>query len=124
MISLAELYHGHDPATIPADILANLDELLPKVNVIRAAWNKPMIVTSGYRTEEDQARINPSAPKSKHTTGNAVDISDPDLSITAWLKSDGANLLVEQGLYCEEGNSNWVHLQDIPPGSGHRWFYP
>jgi hypothetical protein len=34
---------------------ANLACLLTKINIIRASWGKPMTVTSGLRTPEDQA---------------------------------------------------------------------
>lgn len=118
------MLHGHSQDSVPQEYQDNMKALLAKVNVIREAWGKPMAVTSGIRTQADQERINPSAPKSNHMTGHAIDISDPDLSITTWLKSDGASLLAAQGLYCEEGNANWIHLQDVAPHSGNRWFLP
>jgi hypothetical protein len=43
----------------------NQQALFNAMNVIRAAYGKPMIVTSGVRSPEDQARINPGAPKSR-----------------------------------------------------------
>lgn len=124
MITLEELLHGHLEKDIPAEYAANLKNLLPKVNKIRSTYGKPMTVTSGIRTSADQARINPKAPKSKHLTGNAVDIYDPKLELTKWLKGPGSKILEEAGLYCEEGNANWVHFQDIAPKSGRRWFLP
>lgn len=124
MISFEEMLHGHSADSVPIEYQANMKALLIKVNMIREAWGKPMTVTSGIRTQEDQQRINPSAPKSNHITGHAIDIADPELKLTAWLKADGAQLLVDNGLYCEEGNKNWVHMQDVVPRSGHRWFLP
>jgi uncharacterized protein YcbK (DUF882 family) len=124
MITFDEMLHGHKKEDIPQEYQKNMEQLLLKVNKIREVYGKPMIVTSGIRTQADQMRINPKAPKSNHLTGHAIDISDPGLIITKWLKTDGAKILEEQGLYCEEGNSNWVHFQDIAPKSGHRWFKP
>lgn len=122
MITMKELNPHNYPTT--ASILANLEILLDAVNKIRAEWGKPMVVTSGLRSQADQQRINPSAPKSNHLIGAACDISDPDLSLTLWLKENDSQRLVDVKLWCEEGNKNWVHFQIYPPNSGNRWFYP
>lgn len=125
MITLEEALHGHSADDIPKEYLENLKALIVKVNVIRAAWDKPMTVTSGIRTMADQMRINPKAPKSNHLTGHAIDIADEGLKLTAWLKkAEGEALLEKLAIYCEEGNKNWVHLQSIPPKSNRRWFLP
>ena len=120
------------------EVQANLTKLLVAANKVRLAWNKPMTVTSGLRTMEDHIRIykdiaqkkgipfdESKVPKqSKHLYGKAVDIADPQLELTAWLKGPGAKLAEEAGLYFELGNSNWVHMQIEPPASGKRWFLP
>ena len=122
MVTLQELNpHKYDTSS---EVDANLNVLLDKINKIRSAWGKPMIITSGLRSEADQQRINPSAPKSHHLTGEACDISDPQLELTSWLKGDGAQLAEEIGLWFEEGNKNWVHAQIVPPHSNNRWFLP
>ena len=82
-----------------------------------------MIVTSGVRSEADQARINPSAPRSKHIIGAAVDIADADGSLYAWCKENEAELEAAE-LWCEERQGGWQHFQCIPPKSGKRWFNP
>lgn len=120
-----------------AEIQKNLTELLEKVNKIRVLWGKSMIVTSGLRTMEDHLRIyaqkgitdqSKIPMKSKHLYGQAVDIYDPDLSITNWLKENDSKILVDINLWCEEGNKNWVHFQCVPYGSWmqgkSRWFLP
>jgi uncharacterized protein YcbK (DUF882 family) len=105
----------------------NQDNLLVAVNKVRLAWGKPMIVTSGVRSLEDQMRINPKAKASKHLLGAAVDISDPQLELTAWLKAN-PQVLEDAGLWCEDGNTNWVHFQCLQFGSWSpgklRWFKP
>ena len=92
-----------------------------------------MTVTSGLRTMEDHLRIYAAKGitdtskipmKSKHLYGQAVDISDPDLELTAWSKENNSQRLIDAGLWCEEGNSNWTHFQILPPKSGNRWFLP
>lgn len=122
MIELKELNPKGYPTTPEID--SNLQILLERVNKIRVLWDKPMTITSGLRSQADQQRINPAAPKSKHLLGQAVDIYDPDLSLTAWLKENGSNRLVDAQLWCEEGNRNWVHFQCVSPRSGNRWFLP
>lgn len=139
MISFKELIKDYTLADIPLSHQINIQELLKRVNVLRLEWNKPMVVTSGYRTMYDHLRIysvlNEKRAKSGlptlripmsslHLKGSAIDIYDPDLSLTKWLKENDSKRLVDVGLWAEEGNKNWVHLQTFPPKSGKRWFLP
>lgn len=126
MITLKELNPHNYILTTEQE--ANQLILLDSINKIRVAWGKPMTVTSGVRSQADQQRINPSASKSKHLLGAAADVLDEGLELTNWLKKEGANILEEANLFCEDGNKNWVHFQCLPFGSykpGHsRWFKP
>jgi uncharacterized protein YcbK (DUF882 family) len=121
MISLEELNPHSYPTT--AEIGKNLSDLQIAINKVRSAWGTPMIVTSGLRSQADQARINPSAPKSNHLIGAAVDISDPSGALNKWCKANEA-ILSGAGLWCEERQGGWQHFQIFPPKSGHRWFNP
>lgn len=121
MISAQELNPHNYPTTNEQS--TNLAALLVAINKIRTAWGKPMIVTSGLRSEVDQQRINPKAPKSNHLIGAAVDIADADGSLNAWCKANESEL-VAAGLWCEERMGSWQHFQIYPPHSEHRWFYP
>lgn len=123
MISLLEINPRRHP--VSAEIDANLHRLLDALNVVRAIWGKPMVVTSGLRSEADQARINPSAPKSKHLIGAAADIADRDGSLKAWLMAH-PEILERAGLWCEaaEATPTWCHFQIYSPKSGRRWFLP
>lgn len=125
-ISYKELMGSHTIAEIPLTHQHNLEILLKRINIIREAWGKPMTVTSGYRSEQDQLRINSKAPNSKHRLGMACDIYDPDNKLEQWLKTDptGITTLERAELWCEEGTSNWVHFQTAPPRSNRRWFLP
>lgn len=124
------------PTDLDPAKLAQENDLLDRVNKIRTAWGKPMTVTSGIRTWADQLRIYAAKgitdthkipSKSHHLEtvldSAAVDIFDPGLEITTWLKAN-PSILEDAGLYCEEGNSNWVHFQNVAPASGNRWFLP
>jgi uncharacterized protein YcbK (DUF882 family) len=121
MITLQELNpHNY---TLTDEQKANQAILLVCINKVRAAWGKPMVVTSGVRCMADQMKINPSAPKSKHLIGAAVDIADKDGELYKWCKAN-EKILEDAEVYCEEGTKGWVHFQCIAPKSGRRWFYP
>jgi hypothetical protein len=132
MITMQELLGGYKLEDQIDEIQKNLAILLPRINLIRTAWGKPMIVTSGLRTLADHLRIykekgitDPAKipMKSRHLIGAAVDVSDPKLELTTWLKAVESRL-EDAELWCEQGNKNWVHFQIIPPASGNRWFLP
>jgi len=60
---------------------------------------------------------------SKHRTAQAVDVSDQDNKLDAWITRD---ILVEHGLWreAEQWTNTWTHLQTVPPKSGNRSFNP
>lgn len=123
MITANELNpHGYPT---PAPIDANLAILLDRVNKLRAAYAKPMIVTSGLRSEADQQRINPKAPHSKHLEGAACDFQDGDGKLKEWVKAN-VPLMEQIGLWMEDfaHTPNWLHVQIIAPKSGNRFFIP
>jgi hypothetical protein len=109
LITLKELNKNNHPTTEEID--TNLNKLLEKLNVVRQKWGKPLIVTSGLRSQADQQRINPKAPKSAHMLGMACDFSDPDGKFDEWC-SNNQDLLVELGLWQEhpDATKGWVHL--------------
>jgi hypothetical protein len=136
MLVMQELLGNYKLEDQTQEIQDNLSVLLERTNQIRSLWGKPMIVTSGLRAIEDHFRIyaakgitDPSKipMKSKHLVGAAVDISDPDLELTQWLK-DSPPFLEDAQLWCELNNRNWVHFQCLPYGSWEsgnpHWFLP
>lgn len=132
MISLKELLNGHKIEECTVDQRDNLNILLERVNKLRAAWGKPIKVTSGLRTFVDMERIYKSKvyPKaSKHLYGQAVDFYDPDGSLMKWLKEDDSKRMREYNLWGENNTKGWVHLQIVAMGSYNiktdlRWFNP
>ena len=112
-ITYLELLHGHNLNDITIAQQHCLEDLLIAINVIRDAWGQPMTVTSGIRTELDQARINPKASHSAHLEGKAVDIEDKDGSLYQWCK-DNEPLLEKTGLWIEADTKGWVHFQIRP----------
>jgi uncharacterized protein YcbK (DUF882 family) len=59
---------------LPEDwVLDNIYHLAHRLQVVRDILNKPIKITSGYRTPAHNKAVGGS-PKSQHITGNAVDI--------------------------------------------------
>lgn len=110
---------------LPDELVANANITVPRANELLEAFGSYRKCDSGYRTPEDQARINPSAPKSKHLMCQAIDLSDPDGSLDAWCLKNLATL-EKIGLWLEDPGHTvgWTHLQIVAPGSGHRIFIP
>lgn len=111
----------------------NLKELHKRINIVRLAYGKPMIVTSGLRTLKHHLEIYarkgiypPKVPmKSNHLSGRAVDFSDADGKLKAWVK-ENIKLMEEIGLWLEDfsATKTWCHFQINPPKSGKRFFMP
>lgn len=124
-ITLEEL-NSHQYPTTP-NIDANLLILWEKINKVRDLYGKPMIVTSGLRSQSQQEQLikdgKSNAPKSNHLIGAAVDILDNDGSLNQWTK-DNEDKIVEIGLWMENRQGNWQHYQIFTPKSGNRWFNP
>lgn len=127
MISAKELNKNGFPTTPEID--ANLVILLERLNKIRSAWAKPMIITSGLRDQTKQdnliAQGRSTAKKSKHLTGQAADVSDPNGALKKWIM-DNMSLMEQIGFWFEDFNSTptWIHMQIVPPLSGKRIFLP
>lgn len=75
--NLDEFVSDEDPKRPGAKELANLKKLCELVlEPLRAILGGPVIVTSGYRSVEHNARVG-GAPQSQHLLGIAADISVP-----------------------------------------------
>lgn len=103
----------------------NLDLLFIAMNKIRAAYGRPMLVTSGVRSPQDQMRINPSHMKSAHLLAAACDINDPERDLWNWILLN-LNTILSCGLYVENRTNQMrhCHFQIIRPKSGNIIFNP
>jgi uncharacterized protein YcbK (DUF882 family) len=100
----------------------NITELLRRVNELRTAYGKPLLVTSGYRSLEDHLRIYKAKGitdqskipmKSRHLSGEAVDFAPVEESISEfqkWVK-DNIKEMERIGLWFEDFSATptWVH---------------
>lgn len=85
------------------------------------------VLTSGWRPASVNACTPGASKTSRHMTGEAADIHDPDGTLDAWLMTpEGQFTLAELGLWMEAPASTptWTHVQTMPPGSGRRVFTP
>ena len=82
-------------------------------------------VSSGWRPPSINAVTKNAAKSSKHLTGEACDIHDPDRALAQWCLKHPA-LLVTCELWCEDfrWTPTWVHFQILPPKSGKRIYIP
>lgn len=131
---MKEILKTTDFDTLPEDHQANLLILLEKVNKVREAYGKSMVISSGYRSMDDHKRIyrekgitdeSKIPMKSKHLYGQALDVSDPNQELQKWVKSN-VLLMEEIGLWMEDfsATKNWCHFQTLPPRSNKRFFMP
>lgn len=77
---------------------------------LRAAWGKPLVINSGYRTPAHNKRIG-GAPNSAHLKGRATDIRMPEKDQEAFIALARKMGYTGIGRY-----PTFVHLDDIMPG--------
>lgn len=127
-------YNGNTEIT--EEIKNNATELLESVNQLLLEAQQDGVgflinpKTSSYISGSGNGgfRLSDSkvgASKSKHKTGNAVDIYDPERMFASWVMANKGKL-ADAGLYTEDvrWTPSWVHLQNIPPNSGQVVYRP
>lgn len=115
MISKDEILMGRDKTHLleyTQDVSNNIDKLLIALNKFRAAYGKPMTVSSGWRDSASNKAAG-GAPNSNHLYGMACDFKDPDGAIDAFaMECDKNGKLKEWGLWLEhpDNTKGWCHL--------------
>lgn len=84
---------------------------------------------SGWRPPSFNAGVKNAAKKSKHMTGEGLDIRDNRATrvLCRWAVSPGGRAaLASIGLWCErpQWTPSWLHVQTVPPESGNRFLIP
>ena len=93
--------------------IKNLTDLCYEVlEPVRIKFDKPVTITSGYRSPELCEAIG-SKPTSQHTSGNATDfevLGCSNLEVALWIQNncDFDQLILEY--YTGEKNSGWIHV--------------
>ncbi len=128
MISLPEFWMGRDKThakDLTQEVRDNATLTVAKVNNLLAIAKIDAKVTSGWRPPAINAGVKGAAKKSRHMTGQAVDLADPKGDLDRWCLDNLAEL-ERIGLWLEhpDATPTWCHLQTVPPGSGRRVFRP
>jgi hypothetical protein len=133
MITLSQYFMGRDklyPNDLTPAIVEAAAELLRRTNLLLAEAERQGVevtwhVNSGWRPPAINASTPNAAPRSKHMTGHAIDVGDPEGGLDEWLLQN-KHLLGELDLAMEHpaATKGWCHLQFPPPSSGNRIFYP
>jgi len=132
MITLDDYFQGRDRGFPPSEELRkNADETVYRVNLLLARYYQAhptaekTKVTSGYRPPMVNAATPGAAPRSKHLTCQAVDLSDPEGELDEWAFNN-QKILEEVGIWMEHPacTKGWFHGQIIQPRSGRRVFWP
>lgn len=132
MITLTDYWMGRDRQHAVSDELrAAASETVARANLLISSYraitkdDEPRTVTSGWRPPAINAATPNAAPRSRHITGQAIDISDPEGDLDEWCL-DHPEILQSIGLWQEHPSAtkSWCHVQTVPPKSGKRVFYP
>lgn len=134
MITLADYWKGRDKeysALLTDDIIASAMRTVESANALLERYaqmtrdKEVRTVTSGWRPPGVNLATPGAAPRSKHMTGEAIDISDPEGDLDQWCL-DHPGVMEELELWQEHPSATkgWCHVQIVPPKSGRRVFYP
>ena len=106
---------------MPDEVLDNLKMLVVQLEIIRAHFNAPVIINSGYRNLEYNRNIG-SKDTSQHVKGTAADIVIKDVSPDE--VADAVEFLISTGMLKEGGvgRYNTFTHYDIR-GTRARWNY-
>ena len=101
-----------DINNVPANlaIVRNAAFTLKKLQQIRNYIEKPIYITSGFRSEKLNKEVGGS-PKSQHMLGLAVDIVCPGITEeTLAKKIRRSTVIIDQCIIEYKGDSSWVHV--------------
>lgn len=141
MITVADYFMGRReqyPMSVTPELEANAARMVELANKLLAQAltygvsvpQNPKTgsqVSSGWRPAAVNSNTPNAAPNSKHMTGQAIDLYDPDGDLDEWLMTgEGQAALTAIGLWHESPSATkgWAHVQSIPPRSGRRTFFP
>lgn len=130
MITLTDYWMGRDrefPLALSPQIEKNAALTVQLANALLARFGQGRKVNSGWRPPQVNEKTPGAAVFSKHMTGQAIDLADPEGDLDEWLMTQaGQTALAEIGLWQEHpaATKGWCHVQTVPPKSGRRTFYP
>lgn len=117
-----KMSHQYAPSE---EVIFNAETLLTRVNALCVHLGIKPKVNSGWRPKAYNATVPGAAVNSKHITGQAIDLADPEGELDDILFKD-QTILEKHQLFMEHPASTkgWCHLQSVAPRSGNRVFFP
>lgn len=127
-ITLDEYYMGRDklfPGELSDAHKMNAQRTVDKANALLEVFGSKRRVTSGWRPAEINSSTKGAAPNSKHMTCQAVDLEDNNKELINWCLNN-QDILKQLEVWFEDPRATptWVHMQIVPPTSGHLFFMP
>lgn len=138
-LTVADYLMGRDaiyPEECTPEIRANAEKTVESANALIARLEADGIVfhenprtksliSSGWRPPQINGQTKNAAPMSKHMTGQAIDLYDPEGEIDDYLMAN-EDVLIGLSLFMEHPSATkgWAHVQTVAPRSGKRCFYP
>ena len=108
-------------------IRENSEATVERVNELleRAGFKSIDTCNSGWRPKSINDVTANAGKASRHLTGEAVDLPDPDRTLASWCV-DNLDELGAIGLWMEDPRwtPTWVHLQTVAPRSGKQVYIP
>lgn len=134
MLTLANYFMGRDVThehELTDAIRRNASETVARANLLVSAYEaatgdtEVRTVNSGWRPPSYNRTVPGAAVRSKHMTGEAIDISDPEGDLDDWCM-EHPDILESIGVFIEHPSATkgWCHAQIVPPKSGKRVFWP
>lgn len=137
LLELKDYWMGRDakyPLAMTPDIEHNAEILIDVLNKFLPDVPEGLLVIdpqtgsyihSGWRPPAVNSMTPGAAHNSKHMTGMAADLYGPGNRLASWCFGN-QYVLKKHGLWMEHPSATptWCHLQDVPPRSGNRVFYP
>lgn len=102
------------------EVIAIDPKLIEGLELLRAAIGRPIRITSGYRSPETNAKVDPNAPKSQHISGRAADIVVDGMNLLSLLEAVFRIPAFAAGGIGLNAKNNHIHV-DTRPGGRARW---
>lgn len=128
-ITIDEYYMGRDkvfPGELTDAHKASAAKTVAAANTILTAFGQDRRVVSGWRPASINASTKGAATNSKHVLCQAVDLEDASGELKTWLMNnqDQIKACGFAAMESPAATPTWVHLQTVPPPSGHLVFIP
>lgn len=94
---------------------------------LRHRYGKPLVVTSGYRCPDHNAKVSSTGRTGPHTTGHAADLAVDRSDAFRLLRIATTMRFTGIGVQ-QKGSGRFIHLDDLPSTAGTPrptiWSYP